>query len=349
MRVLIVKTSSLGDIIHAFPVLAYLKDQHPQIEIDWVVEKPFAELVRAHPYVSEVYTIDTKQWRRGRKWGDIFRIRKTLKSSSYDVVFDLQGNSKSALVTHWANSSNKVGYSERLVFEKPNLWATTDKFDPPEDANVREENLFLVQSFFKDNKPFEDKGIRLTISCEQQEEIGRIFQNLPNKRKVMVCPGSAWKNKQLDPEVLSDFLADIPDTHFALIWGSQEEKALVEQMSRKLNNASVIQRLPIPMLQNLMDRMDEVIAMDSLPLHLAATTSVSTYSIFGASSAQKYKPFGARHRSFQGDCPYGEVFSRRCSKLRSCKTGACIRSLTSYDLLKDYCSPNKSFNKSANL
>lgn len=336
MKVLIVKTSSLGDIIHAFPVAAYLKDRYPKAEIDWVVEETFVELVRAHPYVSNVYTINTKQWRRGRNWGDILRIRKTLKSASYDVVFDLQGNSKSALVTRWANSSRKVGYSDRLVFEKPNLWVTTDKFDPPEDANVREENLFLVQSFFKDNTPFEDKGICLAISKDQQQEIDRIYQNLPHKRKVMVCPGSAWKNKQVDPNILSEFLASVPDTHFALIWGSQDEKTLVEQMSSQLKNVSVIQRLPIPMLQNLMDRMDEVIAMDSLPLHLAATTRVPTYSIFGASSAQKYKPFGERHRSFQGSCPYGEVFSRRCSKLRSCKTGACIRSLSSNDLLKDY-------------
>lgn len=336
MKVLIVKTSSLGDIIHAFPVVSYLKERFSDVEIDWVVEEPFSELVRAHPCVSKVLSINTKAWRRGKKWGDILSLRKSLKSTTYDVVFDLQGNSKSALVTWWSNSNRKVGYSERLVFERPNLWVTTDQFDPPEDANVREENLFLVQSYFEDRKPFEDRGIRLTISPDQQQEVERIFQNMPSQRRVLVCPGSAWKNKQVHPDTLVDFLKTVPNTHFAFIWGNQDEKNLVEQMRSKLPNSSIIQRLPIPMLQNLMDKMDEVIAMDSLPLHLAATTSVPTFSIFGASSSQKYKPFGKRHRSFQGQCPYGETFSRRCSKLRSCKTGACIRSLSKDSLIKDY-------------
>ena len=63
MRILIVKMSSLGDIIHAFPVLQYLKQCHPQCEIDWVVEQPFAELVQAHPLVNRIICIETKKWR----------------------------------------------------------------------------------------------------------------------------------------------------------------------------------------------------------------------------------------------------------------------------------------------
>jgi len=336
MKILIVKTSSLGDIIHAFPVAAYLHDKFPDADIDWVVERPYAELVSSHPYVNTVHTIDTKKWRKGRGWKEINSIRKQLKRVPYDVVFDLQGNSKSAIVTYWANSPDKVGYSKRLVFEKPNLWVTTHQYDPPVEANVRQENLHLAQSYFNDNSTFQDSGVCLSIEKDQEKIIDQLCLNLPECRKVMVCPGSAWPNKQVEQHALVRFLKQIPDTHFLLVWGSEQEKQMALKLHAEVANSSLIDRLPIPTLQNLMNRMDEVIAMDSLPLHLAATTSVPTYSIFGASSAQKYKPFGERHRSFQGACPYGRQFSRRCPVLRTCKTGACIRELNGKEIYSHY-------------
>ncbi|ADI38280.1 putative lipopolysaccharide heptosyltransferase I [Waddlia chondrophila 2032/99] len=338
MRALIVKTSSLGDIIHAFPVAAYLQDRCPGILIDWVVEQPFSELVRSHPYVHSVYTVHTKKWRKGRGWKEIAAIRKQLKSQSWDVVFDLQGNSKSAILTHWANSSDKVGYGDRLVFEKPNLWVTTHQYDPPPEANVREENLFLVRSYLQDKAPFQSKAVYLNISTEEEELVDQIDRRLPNQRKVMVCPGSAWLSKQVEQKALVCFLKQIPKTHFLLIWGSDSEREAVDFLHREIPNSSVMDRFSIPVLQNLMGRVDEVIAMDSLPLHLAATIDVPTYSVFGASSAQKYKPFGKKHRAFQGVCPYGRTFSRRCPILRTCETGACIRSLTGDELFEHYSS-----------
>jgi heptosyltransferase-1 len=64
MKILLIKTSSLGDIIHAFPTLSFLRQKFPDAKIDWVVEKPFAELVKAHPFVNDVLTVDTKGWRK---------------------------------------------------------------------------------------------------------------------------------------------------------------------------------------------------------------------------------------------------------------------------------------------
>ncbi|SCA63497.1 hypothetical protein SCG7086_AS_00250 [Chlamydiales bacterium SCGC AG-110-P3] len=90
----------------------------------------------------------------------------------------------------------------------------------------------------------------------------------------------------------------------------------------------ILPRLSLPVLQAVMNRVRLVIAMDSLPLHLAGTTSTPTFSVFGASSMQKYKPLGGIHHGLQGECPYNVSFEKRCARLRSCKTGACIRSLT---------------------
>jgi heptosyltransferase-1 len=69
---------------------------------------------------------------------------------------------------------------------------------------------------------------------------------------------------------------------------------------------------------------------------LAGSTSTPTYSIFGASSAQKYKPIGTCHKAFQGECPYGKTFEKRCDILRTCKTGACIKQLQGEQLFNHF-------------
>jgi len=75
--------------------------------------------------------------------------------------------------------------------------------------------------------------------------------------------------------------------------------------------------------------MQLVIAMDSLPLHLAGTTNTKTFSFFGPSSSAKFMPMGEQHHAFQGSCPYGKVIQRRCPIIRTCKTGACLRGISS--------------------
>ncbi|NGX43520.1 MAG: Lipopolysaccharide core heptosyltransferase RfaQ [Chlamydiae bacterium] len=338
MKVLIVKTSSLGDITHTFPVAEYLHQKFPKAQIDWMVEAPFAELVEAHPFVNHVYRIETKKWRRGRDLGGFLRLRKALRREMYDAVFDLQGNFKSGLMTLQAKARQKVGFGRKTVPEVFNLIATNVKIDPPAGKNIREDYLYIVQKYFEDTSPFHDQGVRLNISLEQQTEIGMILShpNLQQGRNVLVCQGSAWPNKQMNTPAFIDFLQRFQKEtkcSYLFIWGNETEKKAVKEIHHNFQGRSVVvEKLPIPMLQNLMDQLDLVIAMDSLPLHLAGITSTPTFSIFGASSANKYRPIGAKHHSFQGTCPYKITFDKRCPKLRSCPTGACIRNLSGTDV-----------------
>lgn len=338
MKILIVKTSSLGDIIHAFPTLSYLRSKFPEAKIDWVAERPFAELVAAHPAVNTVYKVDTKAWRKRwyapATWSEILAFRKTVQQTSYDVLFDLQGNTKSGLITCLASAETKVGLGPKTYSERPNAWFTDQFFDPPREGNVRSESLFLAQSFLQDTKPYSDPGVQLKLTQMQAEALQKTLSNpfLAKGPFIMVCPGSAWPNKQMAYGSLERLLHHLR-THlhckFILVWGNQEERQVAESLHTSLPQASLIlDRLPLPALQNLMARMQLVISMDSLPLHLAGTTSVPTFGVFGASSSAKYRPEGRRHHSIQGACPYGRTFDRRCPILRTCPTGACIRSLT---------------------
>ncbi len=334
-RFLIVKTSALGDIIHAFPVVSYLRHHYPDAQIDWVVEAPFADLVRAHPQVNRVLCVSTKVWRRSFwKAATLKEVRafvQQLRQVHYNAAFDLQGNIKSGLILSRVSSDVKVGFARSNVPEWPNLLFTTCKVAIPQSDNVREDYLQLVARFI--GNPLEDSKQSLTLRTtpQQQETVEKWLAHpaLQSGRKIMVCPGSAWKNKQMTPEALARFLQLLAENEkcaFLFMWGSSEEKQVAEALQKKFpDTACVVDRIPLPAMHALMQRCDLVIAMDSLPLHLAGTTQTPTFALFGPSSAKKYNPPGPTHGFYQGSCPYGRTFVKRCPVLRTCPTGACLR------------------------
>lgn len=339
MRILIVKMSSLGDIIHAFPVISYFKERFSHCEIDWVVERSFAELVRGHPEIAKVLTVKTKEWRKAlckaKTWQEIGRLRKELQAQDYDLVLDLQGNCKSAAITYLAKSRCKVGFGRSSVSEFPNLLVTHQRYNPPSGRNIREDYLFLAARAIHSQESAESlsKAVNLNLSEMDKEQLQPVLQGFKEipQLKVMICAGSYWPNKQMTHEGLKKFIQsflDKIDAHFFFVWGTLLEKAFAESLVEMMpENSSLLNRVSLSQLQNLMTHMDLIVTMDSLPLHLAGTTKTPTYSIFGASSAQKYQPMGATQGSFQGTCPYGRMFEKRCPILRSCSTGACIREL----------------------
>jgi len=342
MKVLLIKTSSLGDIVHTYPVVDYLHKKIPSVQIDWVVEAPFAELVQSHSGINKVLMIATKNWRKNFLSHETFQsirlFRKELRKESYDVVFDLQGNVKSGLIISQARSLNKVGFGKNSVAEWPNLLFTSHRYNPPRGKNIRQDYLSVVSSYFNLETAVQDNKELQDVALESFSKGIAHSQKVDNLKRpmVMVCPGSAWRNKRLSIETWKAFLILLKDylnCHFLFIWGNLEEKQWVEGLQSGVKEISeIVDKMSLPLLQNLMEMSDLVIAMDSLPLHLAGTTNTPSFSVFGASSALKYKPLGEKHFALQGKCPYSRAFEKRCPILRTCPTGACIRSLEAVEI-----------------
>jgi heptosyltransferase-1 len=340
--ILIVKTSAIGDVIHAFPVVAYLKKRFPNARIDWVVEKNAAALLHTHPDVNQVLELDTKKWRKKllQHQTEIRSFVHNLRKQNYDLLIDLQGNSKSALVTKLAKAPVKIGFSWKSVPEKPNWFATNHRYFPPKDLKVRERNLYLLQRYFQDETPFTSDAVALNISEEEQERKKNILDSAKLKRQplFMVCFGSKWKNKQLPEETWNALLQKIHEQcqpSFIFIWSSPEEKEQAERFQRLFPKTSEsVGGLSLNLWQSLMKEMSGVLCVDSASLHLAGVSSVPTFSVFGSSSADFYKPTGEKHLSVQGSCPYGKSFQKRCPILRTCSTGACMRDLSADAIFK---------------
>lgn len=329
MKILLVKTSSLGDIIQSFPVLSYLRQRFPNAQIDWVVEEPFAELVKAHPFVDHPILIKSKKWRK--TWfspatrNEVKKFYKSLKANYYDLVFDLQGNLKSSWVLMHVRAKEKVGFGWKAITEWPALFFTSKRVTPQKGQNIREDYLAVVQGYFKDQKLFQEEGsVTLRLEPEQLQWIETFFSNGPPP--ILVCPGAAWPTKRLPFESLLPVLKQLGRGPYLFAWGTGEEKKTAMELGLHFPESRLLDKQSLPVLQHIMTRCRLVVAMDSLPLHLCGTTKTPSLSFFGPSSALKYKPLGKQHRALQGTCPYGITFEKRCPKLRTCPTGACMKS-----------------------
>ena len=330
--------SSLGDILQSLDCVAYLKNRFPDCRVDWIVESRFASLVQSSPYVDEVFSIDIKNLKKTpfQFFMEVRCFRKKLQMHRYDVVWDLQGNCKSALFTYFCHSKDKVGFGKRSVAEWPNLLVTNVSYEVDQKLPISKQYVSLLKSYFQDREEEEVKP-HILKSFTNTASI-----TLSSKYKIMVCPGSNWINKQLSEETLLQFLQLLKKTYdpfFVLIWGNDKEKALVSGLAATLSeDVLVVGNLDLALWQDLMCLMDSVIAVDSCALHLAALANIPTFSIFGPSSSKVYKPFGDKHIAYAGVCPYGQTFIKRCPQLRSCKTGACMKKITAEALMQQFSS-----------
>lgn len=330
VKIAIIKTSALGDIVHLFPTVQFIKEIFRDAEIDWIVEEGGKTLVERHPLVTSAFVINTKKWRKHffskEVLSEITAFIKNVKSKKYDYVFDFQGNVKSGLIMSLIHGDKKIGFGFKTAPEKPNVLFSNIRFNPPPYKNIREDYLYLVEECFQRKG---DSLFKTTLKITKEEErlIDDLMADSLNFNNILVAPFSIWKNKELDDESLIQQLYSLENDNvkFWFIYGGEIEKKRALILSQKVKRGVVLEKLSLPLLQNFMKRMNLVLAMDSLPLHLAGEAGVSTHSFFGASLAKKYAPIGKIHLSVQGKCPYNIFFEKRCPRLRSCATGACIR------------------------
>lgn len=337
MRILIIKTSSFGDIIHALPVLHWIHKTYPHALVDWLVEKHLSEIPKKHPLVHQTLMVSTLDLKKApfknKSWQEFWHNIRLLKRTEYDYVFDLQGNCKSGFLTFLSRAKVKVGFDIRTAREWPNIFASHKRFYVSKKQNVRMQNLSLLQLFFQKSVSFHSDGVRLLLEENEREKLKEILNKVSagDRKKFMVCPGTKWENKRLSSSTWLQFLQKIEakeEVTFLLVWGTNEEKRICDELQQGLKNAFVLEeRLSISTWQSLMNEMDLVLGVDSSAVHLSGTTRARSFSVFGPTKSSIFKPLGEKHFAFQGICPYKQAFQKTCPLLRTCKTGACLKEI----------------------
>lgn len=337
MKILIIKTSSLGDVIHALPVLDYLRQVSAGIEIDWVVEESFLPVIEHNPHLARIHVIRTKKWRKTpfspETRQDLKLLYTALRERPYDLVFDIQGNLKSGLIAWLSGADTRIGFSRDVLQEKANSLFTTRKIPFRAcDRNVTDRYLRVVSVLF--GRDYRDMDISGTIvsSPEDESAADRYMAGLPDGLVFVFQVGTTWKTKLWHPqgwiELARRITARYPGSTILINWGSPDEKALAEQIAGEVGSS--VQLLPWLRIRELIPvlrRVDLLIGGDTGPLYLAAAVGTPTVSYYRATSAAAYAPRGDLHRAVQAQMSCAGCGRTSCDKDAVCRASISVEAL----------------------
>ena len=314
MKVLIVKTSSLGDIIHTFPALTDAGHVFPEIQFDWVVEESFSELPALHPLVGRVIPVALRRWRKG--WLKFFfskewkSVRAALKATSYDYVIDAQGLLKSAWLTPFTRGK-RCGLGWRSAWEPlAALFYQKKVFvDPKQHAIMRMRKLFSAVLGYDVDADKVDYGIDARGIVTQASQVPYI----------LFFHGTTWVTKQW-PEAywvaLAKQLVGL-GYEIKIPWGNTQEQARAVRMAQTCDQIAVLSKGDLKALAAMVAGATAVIGVDTGLTHLSAALGIPTVSLYGPTHYKEVGTIGVRQVSLQGaDC------------LKQCTSKVCAKEIT---------------------
>jgi len=306
MKVLIVKLTSLGDVIHALPAITDAKKAIPSLEIDFLVDEQFEEIPTWHNAVNNVQTVANRRWRREglKSIGQIWRKRSALREVEYDKVIDLQGLMKSAL---WAKAirGQQHGYDATSIKEPfaAKLYKKTHKVEKRFHAIQRNRELLAAALGYK----FESEELDYSISFDIEKK----GINLPEKPFWVFLHGTAWASKQWPEDKWRELagLLEKNGKQIVIPWGSEAEKARAERIAAHVKCAIVLPKLSLSELIKCFEPAEALISVDTGLGHLAAALNKPTVAIYGPTDTKLVGISGkhVKHICAQQDALIGNV------------------------------------------
>jgi heptosyltransferase-1 len=294
-KVLVVKTSSLGDVIHTLPALSDAAQQYPSIQFDWVVEESFQEIPRWHTHVRRVIPIALRRWRK-QPYQTIFQDKewqpflKALRAEEYDLIIDAQGLLKSAWVARVAHGS-VAGLNYKSAREPLASFFYHKRYAVPKMQHA----VSRVRQLFAQALGYEDTLRTLPLSFGLETTFpAPEAKHSDNDLYVFFLHGTTWDTK-LWP--VSHWIAlgrwmNHRGYSVYLPWGNAEEEQRAKTIAAKLTKVQVLPRLSLGVIAEYLRKATLVIALDSGLTHLSGALSVPTLALFGATDVEKTGPKG---------------------------------------------------------
>lgn len=251
---------------------------------------------------------------------------KNLRFQRYDYVFDLQGNSKSALFTLLSRGGDKYGYSRREVREWPNVLATRYRIQPTaEEQHVARRALAVVRAALPGGGDVPLSG-PLPVVSECKEQVERYLDQLGWESKTVIALhyGTTWPTKLWHLSMWQQLVAKLvlrPETAIILTWGNADERHAAEQIRDSVDGEVLIwPRVSLPEFAALLARVDLVVGCDTGPVHIASATGTPTVSMYRATDAMRNGPEGKEHLRLQTPMPCAKCLRKQCEYDAQCST-----------------------------
>jgi len=285
-RILFVKTSSLGDVVHHCPAVSDAARARPAAQIDWVVEEPFAGVAAMHPAVRRVIPVAVRRWRRAlwdpAVWAEIAEFRRALRGERYDTVIDSQSLVKSALLARLA-SGTRHGMDRESAREPLAARFYDVTHAVPRGLHAVERNRRLTAQVLGYKVPeVLDYGLRETVEAKAEVNGAYAVLLTMTSRADKLWPETRWVE-------LGRALA-MP---VVLPWGSEEERERAGRIGRGIGQAIVPKRMTLPELGSVFAHARAVVGLDTGLTHVAAALGAPTVGVYCGSDPALTGLYGA--------------------------------------------------------
>ena len=333
MNLLVIKPSSLGDIIHTFPAVELVRRAFPDSTITWVVNDTFAEIVTLHPAVDDIVVFQRKRLGRLRHLPELFSFFLELRRQPYDAAIDFQGLFRSGVMAFMSGAARRIGFQNAR--EGAGFFYNEKIMLPANLKHAVERNLFLVCAAFglADDAP--------GVSLPSQHDLHKCAQGLLKRHPVpgdgpilAVAPAARWESKTWPVRFFADIINATAELHPDMrcwILGSGDEAEYGARLADLCGKSRILDltgETNLGTLTELLRLSDVLLTNDSGPMHLAAAVGTPAVAFFGATDPERTGPYGDRHTVIRTTCDLTPCFSRQCPiENRSCSDGVDVRAV----------------------
>ena len=306
-RLLIVRLSAMGDVIHALPAVSALREAYPDATIGWLIEERWAELLCApptprrgarsvqRPLVDWVHTVNLTAWRKSL--GTIATLQKIatvwndVRSAGYDVALDLQGAIRSALLARWSGVRTVYGAAETR--ESPaSLWYTRTAV--PSGSHVIEQNISVAEAVAQ--RKMKIPRVELPRDSQAESRIALRLSEQGITDFAILNPGAGWGAKRWPAERYGQVAGKLASGGIrAVVNYGPGEESLAQEVEAASAGAAMVMKFSLTDLIALTRRARLFVGGDTGPMHLSAALGVPVVAIFGPTDPARNGPYGTQN------------------------------------------------------
>ena len=287
MKILIVKLSSIGDVVHTLPTLAAIRHGLPDAEISWVVEKKAAEILRGNKLLHRLVEVDThslrKQKRVGKKLAFVREQIKELRAETFDIALDFQGLFKSASIAKLAKATRRFGFSKQNLREPASRFLLSDKVKIEQKTHIIRKNLALAEKALNIEIPTEDFEFPIFTDEKDKLEAEKIIEKT-NGNFAILNPAGGWTTKLWAAEKFGELADRLWEEKnlISVITTAPNESDLAGKVLDNSKSEKVLSAQPsLKGFYELAKSATIYVGGDTAPTHLAVAANAPVVGIFG--------------------------------------------------------------------
>lgn len=309
-RILVVKMSSIGDVVHSLPLLDALKQRFPSSFIGWVVDRRCKDILENNPLIDRLFIFERERW-GGRKKAvttpfEMAGLMGSIRKHKFQLALDPQGLFRSGFITYFSGARIRMGFSNAR--EMSTLFYNV-KVDVPEEIKLHAVDRYMLMG----RKLGIETSRRVFTIETPQHSMERVDSLLaangirPYHRLVLVNPWARWESKRWPVEkfaLLADMLNCEADTRMIVVGGRSDLEGFITIASlMKTKAVSLVGMTSLTELAYLMKRAEILVTNDSGPMHIAAAMGTPVVAVFGPTDPSLCGPYGEVHEAVKKELP----------------------------------------------